>query len=105
MVSFMKHSASVEEEEVDIVELEMDKEVTNSSRTPNNEEELVCTNDANSLNGDFADQAAADDQGETDHHGEMQNRCSQCGKKFSKANTLVWHIKSVHGPKIKCMVC
>ena len=43
MVSFMKHPVSVEGE-VDIVELEMDKEVTNSSRPPNNEEELLTNN-------------------------------------------------------------
>ena len=42
---------------------------------------------------------------ESGHHAEVENRCSQCGKGFSKVKGLAQHMKNIHGPKKKCKVC
>ena len=85
---------------------EFDQNQSNVQCGLNNEEE---SDDVNS--NEVNDDEAVDDQGEledparqSDHHGEVQNKCPQCGKSFNTASKLVIH-KRVHLPKKKCNVC
>ena len=83
-----KDDASAEEGE--IVEVEMEEEVTNSSRRSYNEEEHACTNDVNSNHDniceDFEDQAA-DDPGEVDEQTGVKENQSK-GRRPNKKNVF-----------------
>jgi len=99
--------AADDPDEVD-EESEVDENQSNGQSGLNNEEESAGRNDVNC--NEEHDDEAGDRQGEvegqhSDHHGEVENRCSQCGKTFVSAGNLKTHIRSVHGPKKKCNVC